>query len=671
MLRNRSLFPSFVVAASLIIAACSADSPRTPAPDATTTTGTSSSSIPSENGSNGSGAATSVSNVSLSSASGSAAPVGDTTSSASLSSSTVPTLTTEPQTSSEQPATPPGLSISPAGGLFEQQVQVTLTATSPTSEVRYTLDGTAPTASSALYTGPIDITVSTQVRAQAFEGTTPTGSAVGATFIARTFDTTSALPLIVVDGYGGGKPDQKIDGEWVTKDAGIVVIEPQNGEASLSLPPTLVTRAGYHVRGQSSASFEKAPYKIEFWDGDNQDIDLPLLGMPPESDWALVGPYEDRALVRHAFVYELGRRMGLAAPRFRFAEVYINQDGGALEASDYEGVYMVVETIKNAQGRLDLKQLDETDTTLPAISGGYIFKFDWSAAQEPLIECTGAPVVQHAFGTCPTEGAGQFPAATGVCADAGAPGGGAAGFGGGFGGGAGGGFGGGFAGPVSTGDGAVPAPPTCWADLEVVDPVPLNVEQETYLTEYVTAFNDAIHQQPIGAYGEYIDVASFIDTLIINEFTRNGDAYTRSVYFHKERDQKITAGPLWDFNLIMAGGGTLFCNDNPVGWAHEFRNGSNDWFQQLIADPAFASQVSARWNALRNDLLSQASLEALLAEIAAPLAPAIEREFTRWPVCQVSQGIFAVPEGDTWEEQLQVMRDFMLARGTWIDSQWQ
>jgi hypothetical protein len=253
--------------------------------------------------------------------------------------------------------------------------------------------------------------------------------------------------------------------------------------------------------------------------------------------------------------------------------------------------------------------------------------------------------VQHAFGQCPTEGAGQFPAV-----DCG---------GGGFGGGGGGGIGGG-----GTGDA------TCWADLEVVDPDTLNAAQEAYLTEYITAFNDALHQAPIGAYGEYIDVASFVDTLILNELLRNGDAYTRSVYFYKDRDQKIVSGPLWDFNLILADGGTTFCNNNPVGWAYEFRHGSNDWFQRLIADTGFLDLVRSRWRALRTGVLSQSNLESLIATTAAPLTNAVVRDYERWPICDVATGIFSVPEGDTWDAQLQVMRDFLRARAEWLDAQW-
>lgn len=554
---------------------------------------------------------------------------------------------TKPALDSPKPAPPRGVNIFPPGGLFLEQVVVELSSKSPTAEVHYTLDGSAPSLNSPLYESPLTVSDTTQLRAQAFEAGQPFEAGAGAVFVERSFDTSSDLPLVVVDGMGQGKPDRKQGDDWVTQDAAIVAIEPSGGVARLSQPTVLASRAGYHVRGQSSATFEKAPYKVEFWDETNSDVDLPFLGMPAESDWALLGPYEDRSLIRNAFAFDLGRQMGLQAPRYKFAEVYINQDGGALEAADYEGVYMIAETIKNSKRRLDLEELEEDDTEASKVSGGYIFKFDWAAAQEPLIVCAGAPQVQHAFGQCPTGTSETIPPIE--C------------------GGSGGGFGGGFGGGTGASGGG-----TCWSDLEVVDPKVPNAAQEAYLTQYVSELNEILHLTPLGAYGDYIDVASFVDTLILNELLRNGDAYTRSVYFYKGRDQKLVAGPLWDFNLTLAGGGATFCNHNPEGWAYEFRRGSNDWFQRLIGDPSFLDAVKSRWRTLRESILSQTNLESLISTIASPLSGAVARDYERWPICDVSDdSMFAIPEGDTWDAQLQVMREFLRARGAWLDTQWQ
>ncbi len=277
-------------------------------------------------------------------------------------------------------------------------------------EIRYTTDGQPPIATSTLYDGsPLQLTATTQLRAQTFIGGAPAGGITTALYIARTFDFTSSLPVVVVDGYGGDKPTDK----EVYLDAAVMIFEPVEGTASLANLPTLASRAGYHVRGQSSARFPQTPYKIELWSGHaDVDQDHPVLGMPADSDWALIAPYYDRTLIRNPFVYELGRAMGLQAPRTRFAEVYINYAARPLEPGDYQGIYWVTETIKNSQVRTNLAQLEDSDTTLPRISGGYIFKFDQAASEPPRLTCTGSPALSGGLGRGGASGAGG---ASGTC----------------------------------------------------------------------------------------------------------------------------------------------------------------------------------------------------------------------------------------------------------------
>src|SRR5688500_10143521 len=368
----------------------------------------------------------------------------------------------------------------------------------------------------------------------------PSGALSTALYTARSFDLSSDLPIILVDGYGKGKPSDK----EVSLDAAVMIFEPSGGMATLTAMPTLASRAGYHVRGQSSASFPQTPYKIELWDNANQDVDHTVLGMPSDSDWALIPPYYDRSLVRNPFVYTLGAEIGLGAPRNAYAEVYINYEARPVADSDYQGIYWVSETIKNNKDRTNLKQLKEADTMLPQISGGYIFKFDQLAAEEPKLLCTGSEPLSNGFG-----GPGR-----------------------------GGGRGGSGGGATQTG--------TCWVDLEVVDPEPLNTEQQSFLTAHVQQFHDSLHTMPIGDYSQFIDVPSFVDYLIVNELTRNVDAYVRSAYYHKDRDGKIKAGPLWDYNFSLAvGGGTTI--DPAGGFQYAGTRNVNNWYPKLVTDPAF------------------------------------------------------------------------------------
>ncbi|MFI7024038.1 CotH kinase family protein [Micromonospora sp. NPDC049900] len=494
------------------------------------------------------------------------------------------------------------IGFSVPSGTFQGAVTVALSTTVSGAQIRYTTDGNLPTAQSPLYSGSgLRFTRTTQLRAQAFVGQTASGAPGTAMYVAQNTTTAHDLPVVLIDSYGAGRPDREYF------DAATMIFEPRGGTTSLAAAPTVATRAGFRLRGQSSATFEKTPFRLEFWDNDDDDADYPVLGMPADSDWVLRGPFTDKALIREAFVYDLGREMGLPAPRYAFAEFYLNTDAGPVGADDYMGVYMIVETIKNSKNRLDLKQLRADDRTLPRITGGYIWKFEWMAAEEPILPCTG-------------------PAAS------------------------------------------------CWNYLEVADPSPLQPEQRDWLRDHIQEFHNVLRApnfaDPVSGYRAYIDVGSFIDQLILNELSREMDSYVRSAYFYKDRDTKIFAGPLWDYDLSFSVGG-FFANDQTAGWQHQQvrQPVANDWFTQLLRDPAFVNEVRQRWQTLRRGLLSDASLQARINTLSAPLANGAQRNFQRWPnLTSRMVSFFVTPTAPTWQGQVQVMRDWMLRRAAWLDS---
>ena len=59
--------------------------------------------------------------------------------------------------------------ISPASGNYDKPIDVTLTEPEPGATIRYTVDGSLPTASDLLYERPIHLTGPTILRARAFK----------------------------------------------------------------------------------------------------------------------------------------------------------------------------------------------------------------------------------------------------------------------------------------------------------------------------------------------------------------------------------------------------------------------------------------------------------------------------------------------------------------------
>ncbi|GIJ45995.1 hypothetical protein Val02_28810 [Virgisporangium aliadipatigenens] len=492
--------------------------------------------------------------------------------------------------------------FTPPSGTFATAQSVALSTSVAGAQLRYTTDGTLPNASSPVYSAPIALTRTTQVRAQAYVNGAASGAPGTALYVARgSVGTSHDLPLLVLDAYGRGAPGR----DYV--DAAVLEIQPSGGSATLATAPAVATRAGIHLRGQSSATFPKAPYRLELRGNDDDDADYPLGGMPADSDWVLRGPYPDKTLIHDAFAYGLARDMGLQAPRFAFFEVYLNTDAQPMAANDYMGVYLLTETIKNSKNRLNLKQLDEDDVDPAKITGGYIWKFDWMAAEEPILPCAGNDT-------------------------------------------------------------------TCWHYLEVDDPDPLNATQRTWLTQHLQQFHDMLRSpgfaDPATGYPAYIDVGSFIDRTILNELGREMDAYVRSAYFYKDRGGKITAGPVWDYDLSFNTGG-FFNNQSTSGWQYQQTRSpsANDWHQRLLQDPSYVDQVRRRWQSLRQGLLSPTALNQRVATLTARLANAAQRNFQRWPILTQAQvGFFVTPTAATWQGQLTVMRDWMAQRAAWLDS---
>ena len=70
----------------------------------------------------------------------------------------------------------PAVTITPARGVFAESVRVSLTSESPRARIFYTLDGTAPSPTAALYRDPLTLTRDAVISAQAWvEGELPGG----------------------------------------------------------------------------------------------------------------------------------------------------------------------------------------------------------------------------------------------------------------------------------------------------------------------------------------------------------------------------------------------------------------------------------------------------------------------------------------------------------------
>ncbi len=142
--------------------------------------------------------------------------------------------------------------------------------------------------------------------------------------------------------------------------------------------------------------------------------------------------------------------------------------------------------------------------------------------------------------------------------------------------------------------------------MKVSKPDKVTSGERAYLKDFFDRMETALATHDMAQYGEYIDVASFVNFYIHSEITKSIDVYDFSTrYFLK--GGKLYAGPVWDYDLSM-GNVSETCNENKYFTycnVRGFGTGSGDsaegvwmdvwWCHELLKDPAFRDMVRERF----------------------------------------------------------------------------
>ncbi len=372
---------------------------------------------------------------------------------------------------------------------------------------------------------------------------------------------------------------------------------------------------GIEIRGSSSQLFPKKSFGFETWDAEGNDIDASLLEMPEEEDWILHGPYSDKTLVRNVLIYDLARDMNHYASRTKFVELNIDEQ--------YNGVYVFMEKLKRDSGRININKLKDDENEGEDLTGGYIIKIDKND-QEGFTD-------QNSFNS-----------RYGASID-------------------------------QTGN-----PIRFLYDYPDADDI--TEQQKTYISTYITDFEVALASDNFDdletGYASFIDVDSFIDFFILNEISNNVDGYRISTYMHKDKNEKLKMGPIWDFNLAF--GNADYCSGGATNvWAYKFNERCPEdfysvpfWWGRLLEDPAFVDRLKSRWTSLRTGVLSDASMLTKVDSYTTTLndAEASPSNFDKWPIF----GNYVWPNafiGQNYLEEITYLKDWITSRTTWLDSE--
>ena len=149
--------------------------------------------------------------------------------------------------------------------------------------------------------------------------------------------------------------------------------------------------------------------------------------------------------------------------------------------------------------------------------------------------------------------------------------------------------------------------PVCWETehghpMMFKDPEYPTDEQVAYAKKFFKDFEDALWAKDFQAvYQQYIDVNSFINYFIVEEFSKDVDGNLRkSTFLTLPMNGKLEMYHLWDFDISL--GNCDYYGDGKQpweGWWVKNQNGhgrNHGWYYRLFMDPEFVKLVKKRWN---------------------------------------------------------------------------
>lgn len=377
-----------------------------------------------------------------------------------------------------------------------------------------------------------------------------------------------------------------------------------------SRPASFEGPIGVKYHGDSSQDYPQKSFNIELRTEAGTDLKLPILGLPSESDWVLVGCWADKTCMRNALAYAMGQRFGRWQPTLLFVEVFVN--------GEYNGLYQLVEDIKTSRVRL-AEPDPAIEGTGPELSGTYIFRREFWGKGKPtdmILKDWASPVT----------GAGSVPILYS------------------------------YAEP----------------DADKITP-PQREYLTTYVASFEEMMNGAGWKDPTTGYQDWVDVKSWVDYALMQEVSNNVDAYFKSAYYVKQRDTnerrgRLLMAPLWDFNIAFGNANYRdgWKVDNFAAWMNRYGGAACSdyvplpaacmgdknncystekqiagchnipylpfYWEKIWEDPKFQDAVKCRWNELRKPggPLTAEFVDSHVQEWTGVLQKGFPRHITRW-----------------------------------------
>lgn len=384
------------------------------------------------------------------------------------------------------------------------------------------------------------------------------------------------------------------------------------------------TNSELKARGNATFAYGKKPYQIKL--GKKTD----LFGMGKSKTWILLANYIDSSFLRNSVSYEIAKALELP---FTPNSVYVN----LFIDNQYLGLYQLIEKTQIGTNRIEISDLeDDVDAANEGVDLDSLSVVHESSNLPNLSDfwyVSGVNDPEDITGGYLVELDNLYAAAE-KCKFR-----------------------------TSAGNTYVIKSPEC-----------ASREQVLYIAKLFSEMEEGIYSNTgynsLGKhFSEYCDVESFLKIYMVNEMTKNWDAFIGSTYFYKDKDadgvtSKIYAGPVWDYDNsygnVKRGS---FSTDKTALWA----NGGNgsiggykcDFGLRLTDGRTEYEDLLSEYCEMAADCVEQMLSEGgYIEQTVGKIRSSIAADRVRWGTSRTSEFV----QYQNYEDCLGFLTDFMSVR---------
>ena len=192
-----------------------------------------------------------------------------------------------------------------------------------------------------------------------------------------------------------------------------------------------------------------------------------------------------------------------------------------------------------------------------------------------------------------------------------------------------------------------------------------SLENKEQIDDVLSSFENGILNDDLSL----LDLHSFIDFIILNELSKNIDAYRLSTYLGFDGN-KVGTHVAWDYNIAwgLAEHGNGF---DPIGFVieGEFSDFHPYWWKILWENKKFQIALKHRYAEHRKSELSNRNIRELISQYENLLSSQIELNFAKWPL--MGKKIWPNKhKSNSHKEELDLLKTWIEQRLIWLDQQW-